>query len=347
MESKKVPVFPRRVFGGANTSQGFVSYFDSLLRGCKKIFILKGSPGSGKSTLMRAVSEKALKNGEDYTEIICSADTGSLDGVILHGRAAAIVDGTAPHAMDAVYPLARERIINLGDCLDAGRLFERREEIISLCRRKACLYKEAYALLSAIAALRSAAFERISSVCNQAKIEAFAKRFCRRVHEGEGAQAVMPVCAFTADGLCVLSDYGAEEIISVNDLFYASALLTDAVKRQAEKEGIPFVYSPDAIMPDRVYSIYFPNAHLLLTSGAEGGRTIHMRRFADTDKVGSVRGACRLFSKGGRMLEEDAKSIFAQARGIHFEIEEHYVSCMDFEKANQLKDFVISQIFSE
>ena len=96
--------YPRSVFAGSNTADGFVSQFDSLLRGCLRVYILKGSPGSGKSTLLRAVAARARAEGEPYTEIICSADTNSLDGVILHGRRTAVIDGTAPHAAEAVYP---------------------------------------------------------------------------------------------------------------------------------------------------------------------------------------------------------------------------------------------------
>ena len=128
--------YPRSVFAGSNTADGFVSQFDILLRGCLRVYILKGSPGSGKSTLLRAVAARARAENEPYTEILCSADTDSLDGVILHNRRTAVIDGTAPHAAEAVYPGARERILNLGDCLDTHALFERREEIITLVSKK-------------------------------------------------------------------------------------------------------------------------------------------------------------------------------------------------------------------
>ena len=78
--------YPRSVFAGSNTADGFVSQFDSLLRGCLRVYILKGSPGSGKSTLLRAVAARARAEGEPYTEIICSADPNSQAGVIPHRR---------------------------------------------------------------------------------------------------------------------------------------------------------------------------------------------------------------------------------------------------------------------
>ena len=38
--------YPRSVFAGSNTADGFVSQFDILLRGCLRVYILKGSPGA-------------------------------------------------------------------------------------------------------------------------------------------------------------------------------------------------------------------------------------------------------------------------------------------------------------
>ena len=34
--------YPRSVFAGSNTADGFVSQFDSLLRGCLRVYILTG-----------------------------------------------------------------------------------------------------------------------------------------------------------------------------------------------------------------------------------------------------------------------------------------------------------------
>ena len=193
--------YPRSVFAGSNTADGFVSQFDSLLRGCLRVYILKGSPGSGKSTLLRAVAARARAEGEPYTEIICSADTNSLDGVILHGRRTAVIDGTAPHAAEAVYPGARERILNLGDCLDTHALFEKREEIITLVSKKSRRYKNAYALLNAANTLRGAAIANLSDALLAGKLQAFAARFCRRLpKDGAPFELLWPRYARTADG---------------------------------------------------------------------------------------------------------------------------------------------------
>ena len=86
-------------FLGANSPQGFYSLYDQLLspETANAIYIIKGGPGCGKSTLMRQVAAQAAQAGETVEYILCSGDPDSLDGVVLPRLKAALVDGTAPH----------------------------------------------------------------------------------------------------------------------------------------------------------------------------------------------------------------------------------------------------------
>ncbi|MCI8594748.1 MAG: hypothetical protein HFF09_05780 [Oscillospiraceae bacterium] len=88
-------------FLGANSPSGFYSLYDQLLppESAAAIYILKGGPGCGKSTLMRAVSKRCKEAGYEVEHILCSGDPASLDAVIIPALRAAIVDGTAPHAV--------------------------------------------------------------------------------------------------------------------------------------------------------------------------------------------------------------------------------------------------------
>lgn len=86
-------------FLGANTPQGFYSLSGQMLAPDKHkaIYILKGGAGCGKSTLMKKVGKEMEKQGEKAEYIYCSGDPDSLDALLLPGKKAAIVDGTAPH----------------------------------------------------------------------------------------------------------------------------------------------------------------------------------------------------------------------------------------------------------
>jgi hypothetical protein len=96
------------------------------------VFILKGGPGSGKSTLMKEIGDTWLKEGYDVQLIHCSLDPDSLDGVIIPKLNIGIVDGTAPHVIEPKIPGAVEEYVNLGTAWDTEVLARRKVEITTL-----------------------------------------------------------------------------------------------------------------------------------------------------------------------------------------------------------------------
>lgn len=54
----------RRIFPGGNTSQGFYSLHDNIIGSDRKmLYILKGMPGGGKSSMMKEIGERAMQEG--------------------------------------------------------------------------------------------------------------------------------------------------------------------------------------------------------------------------------------------------------------------------------------------
>ena len=86
-------------FLGANTPQGFVSQFGQLNSGDLewKTYIIKGGPGTGKSSMMKKIAQYAQTCCQHIELVPCSSDIHSLDAVLLHDYKIAFVDGTAPH----------------------------------------------------------------------------------------------------------------------------------------------------------------------------------------------------------------------------------------------------------
>ena len=104
------PVNSIQYFLGANSPTGFYSLYDQLLppEQASAIYILKGGPGCGKSTMMRRVAALAQEAGEPVEYILCSGDPDSLDAILLPGKKAALVDGTAPHGTAPLGHLAKK-----------------------------------------------------------------------------------------------------------------------------------------------------------------------------------------------------------------------------------------------
>ena len=95
-----------RYFLGANSPAGIYSLYDQLIDPTEAdaVFILKGGPGCGKSTLMKRVAAAAEERGLQVEYIRGSGDPASLDAILLPEKKTAIVDGTAPHERAAIGP---------------------------------------------------------------------------------------------------------------------------------------------------------------------------------------------------------------------------------------------------
>lgn len=92
-----------RFFLGANSPEGYYSFYDQLidLNTAREVYIIKGGPGSGKSSFMRRATALLTEAGFATEYICCSADPDSLDGVVFPEIGLAFVDGTQPHAAAA------------------------------------------------------------------------------------------------------------------------------------------------------------------------------------------------------------------------------------------------------
>ena len=74
-----------KCFLAANSGEGFVSYFSDCYNYADgwRAYIIKGGPGTGKSSFMKYVTAKAQERGYDIELCPCSSDPDSLDGVII------------------------------------------------------------------------------------------------------------------------------------------------------------------------------------------------------------------------------------------------------------------------
>jgi hypothetical protein len=135
------------VFPGNNSAEGFYSYYRSGITAMEWIYILKGGPGTGKSTFMRHLAASFRDRGFDVELWQCSSDDDSLDGLLIPALKTAIIDGTAPHTMDPVYPGVREVILNFGDYWQNGTLLKDGDSIIALIDRIKETFDRAYGYL--------------------------------------------------------------------------------------------------------------------------------------------------------------------------------------------------------
>ncbi|MRG86273.1 PRK06851 family protein [Salinibacillus xinjiangensis] len=134
-------------YAGGNTAEGFYDLFPEVIQQLERVFILKGGPGTGKSTLMKKIGEKW---GEKYDieYVHCSADYGSIDGVIIPALKIGVIDGTDPHVVEPRYPGIVEEYINLGESWDSEKLRQHKEDVAQVKSQIKACYDEAYQLFA-------------------------------------------------------------------------------------------------------------------------------------------------------------------------------------------------------
>ena len=85
-----------RRFFGASTTGLYFDFIQELTAGLKR-YLIKGRPGTGKSTLMKAVAAHTKALGYNTEVYHCGFDPNSLDMVLVPELGICIFDATAPH----------------------------------------------------------------------------------------------------------------------------------------------------------------------------------------------------------------------------------------------------------
>ncbi|MEC2055308.1 PRK06851 family protein [Peribacillus psychrosaccharolyticus] len=138
----------RHYFAGGNTARGFYSLYETNLENLEKLFILKGGPGTGKSTLMKKLGLIWEERGVDVEYLHCASDAQSIDGIIFPTLKAGIVDGTPPHVIEPKAPGAVEEYVNLGTAWNSSQLSDKKGDIVQLTEDIEMAYEQAYKLFA-------------------------------------------------------------------------------------------------------------------------------------------------------------------------------------------------------
>lgn len=145
----------RHMFPGGNTPQGFFSYYSHVIAvdEAVRIFLLKGGPGTGKSTFMKKISQAMTGQGFAVEHHHCSSDPDSLDGLVIPALNIALIDGTAPHIVDPKYPGCVDEILNLGEFWRESSLVNNKAAILACTKEISKHFQHAYRMLQAAKAV--------------------------------------------------------------------------------------------------------------------------------------------------------------------------------------------------
>jgi hypothetical protein len=141
----------RHYYPGGNTANGYISFFGEILKKdtVGRIAVIKGGPGTGKSTFIKKIGGRLEGSGEMVDYLHCSSDTNSLDGIYLPKYNTAMLDGTYPHVFEARYPASSDIILNFSEFINENKLKKHVSEIKNLNSEISYKFNEAYKYLGA------------------------------------------------------------------------------------------------------------------------------------------------------------------------------------------------------
>lgn len=348
-------------FLGANSPRGFFSLYDQLIDSstANSVYILKGGPGCGKSTLMRRVAAQAEQDGLPVERIICSGDPDSLDAVILPTLGAALVDGTAPHVVEPNYPGVVESYVNLGACYDMQALRPLRQDIMACMQGYRGCYQRAYRCLEAAMRLNDDVRTILLTPALEARMSKRVAGILRReIGRRKGAQSGKVVQRFlsgvTHKGEMTLFESATSQcqrVYELADSYGLTHTMLEQLMQGITVAGHDVVACLSPMAPDRLEHLIVPSLSLAFltvrsdqTLPVRPYRRIRVEAMVDGELLRCNRPRLRFAKKVAAALVAEAVDSLALAKAMHDDLEAIYNPHVDFEQVNHIADEIATEL---
>lgn len=353
--------FNLKYFLAANSCEGFVSEFARCYNpnDSWRAYIIKGGPGTGKSSFMKYVAAKAEEKGLKCIYCPCSSDPDSLDAVIMPDKKTVILDGTAPHTLDPKYPAVCEEILNFGEFWCSEKLKDK-TEIIEITNQNKALHITAARYLQAVGQLMLDNYKTALSCTQKAKAISFAENLCKRYipkTAGTSYEWVRYIGGIGPKGIVSFPETvenTCNELVIIKDCYgAASSIIMEEIRKNSLKNGyeiitlknpfLPSVITDHIIIPKLSLAFVTENNFINFKSDL---RRIHARRFTETKLLHQSKERLKFNKKVINHLLSCASDTLLNAKNVHDELESHYIKAMNFEKLNKFAEKFCKNLFS-
>jgi len=336
-----------------NSGTGFIGSYDKLINenDLARLYIIKGAPGTGKSTLMKYLAESAENAGYCVDYYRCSSDYESLDCIIIAGKIA-VLDGTNPHSLEMKYPGAVSRIVDLTRFFDFDKLTACKSEIVKLSNNKSAAYSDAYSLLAQTALLTRERQHVLERIVNKPKLNAFIDRFVGGLGKISGCGSCEEVITRSVGmkGTYRLNTLlnKSTNVISLLDIYGSSYCFMQMVTDKFNENLTDIVITRDPINPELICDVFIKKSKTLITveTQEQSQRIINMSRFIDKRELANIRGLLRLSKKCSNELLNEALIKLYTAGKAHFDLENIYISSINREGLSENTAKLVNEILA-
>ena len=329
----------KNYFASGITGSGFVNFFEFINNKNKPgmLYILKGGPGTGKSTLLKKIGKHFSEKGEAVECFYCSSDPLSLDGVRISKRNIAIVDGTAPHVYEPQMPAVNETVINLLPFISNG-VNKQKNQLNKLINKKAFYYKLLYPAVSAAALLYESNLKIFEAQSSEDEIEKETKKvlnslnLCNNKERGFSRKFFLNTIANGMGyGFTDVNSYKNTLTISGNNYFCYAVL--SALNLALNKAGYNTICFCNTLLPNNIESVYIQQLKTFISAKPNSN---NLKK--ETAKI------INFNNKQINVLKTQAAQLLSLTRRAHNSIEKIYYKHVNFCAINQLTAQLITQI---
>lgn len=350
-------------YAEGNTARGFYSLYESNMQGLDKVFILKGGPGTGKSTLMKSIAVEWLNKGYNVEILNCSRDNGSIDGIIIPALKVAIVNGNEPHAIEAKLPGLIEQYMDMSEALNPEKLKQHKKTLLKLTVEIEGNYKLAYSKFFEALKIHdewekvyigNMDFTKANAVTAELTEKFFGNKKLQKKaevrHRFFGAATPKGAVDFVPE---LTEDLGKRYFIKGRPGTGKSSMLKK-LAAAAEERGIDVEVYHCGFDPNSLDMLIFRELDIVIfdsTSPHEYFPGRESDEVVDMYEATIVPGTDEKYEtqladivKRYKKRVREATAALAEAKQLHDSLEEYYIDSVDFSKVNAIRDKINSYI---
>lgn len=352
----------RHLFPGSNTPLGPHFFFNYILSSteAKRIIYFKGGPGTGKSSAMKKIGKIFQNRGHDVEYFHCSSDNESLDAILIKGINVALIDGTAPHMQDPVYPGAIDETFNLGVCLDEKGLSSKKDEILPVYVDISRMFKRGFSYFKAAAAVhedwRNFNLEALDKIKLHDLKESLKDKIFKDNKWGIGKERHLFCTALTPNGIITFIDDLVTPFKNVYVLQGGPGTgkteVLSFLKDEALRRGLFVEVLHDVINPNRIEHIFIPDLDLAVVTSNEvnrksfQGEHILMTDLLNKDYLDKYKAEIQKDESNFYNFLHEGLQCITKCKKTHDILEKYYVSNIDFKTIDVMVDELIQRLIS-
>lgn len=350
--------FKEKYFLAANSLDGFVSNFSDNFSIEWNVYIIKGGPGTGKSSFMKYIAKIGEDKGFKTEYVHCSSDPNSLDGVVFPKIKTVIFDGTAPHTLEPKYPGAVETTLDFSRFWDSEKLKMNKREIIAVTNENKQLHKTVsnYLKVSGELLKQNIGFENLAT--DLTKVDKFSEKLVNKYikERGKGAgEEIRYLTGITPKGIITYTDSIdkiCENLVIIRDEFgFITDLIMNKIRNKAIEKNYKIITVKNALLPSLTDHIIIPEISLAFARESNfwqfknDVRRIHAARFIEKPKLNKNKEKMKFNKRVINELLNSGITTLKAAKEKHDILESYYIKAMDFGALTEYANNISNKIF--